>query len=120
MLFLVFPRRRLALRQDLEAVQKDGYGDLGQYEAQMKAKRIIQEELEEKGGFVVEEIAEKIFEEKPELKTAFQDKMEKYDMVKEEVLPQSEATKDKKNNSFFPRSHHISAPLPAPTNRSTL
>ena len=50
----------------VEAVQKDGYGDLGQYEAQMKAKRIIQEELEEKGGFVVEEIAEKIFEEKPE------------------------------------------------------
>ena len=44
----------------VEAVQKDGYGDLGQYEAQMKAKRIIQEELEEKGGFVVEEIAEKI------------------------------------------------------------
>lgn len=76
----------------VEAVQKDGYGDLGQYEAQMKAKRIIQEELEEKGGFVVEEIAEKIFEEKPELKTAFQDKMEKYDMVKEEIKPQSENT----------------------------
>lgn len=76
----------------VEAVQKEGYGEDGQYEAQMRAKSIIQEELEEKGGFVVEEIAERIFEEKPELKTAFQDKMEKYNMVKEEVLPQSETT----------------------------
>ncbi len=76
----------------VEAVQKEGYDEYSQYEAQMKAKSIIQEELQEKGGFVVEEIAEKIFEEKPELKVAFQDKMEKYDMVKEEVLPQSEAT----------------------------
>ncbi len=97
----------------VEAVQKDGYGDLGQYEAQMKAKRIIQEELEERGGFVVEEIAEKIFEEKPELKTAFQDKMEKYDMVKEEVLPQSEATtrKYQKQHLFTDTGIEIKIPM---------
>jgi hypothetical protein len=76
----------------VEAVQKEGYDELSQYEAQMKAKSIMQEELEEKGGFVVEELAERIFEEKPELKVAFQDKMEKYDLVKEEILPQSETT----------------------------
>ena len=97
----------------VEAVQKDGYGDLGQYEAQMKAKRIIQEELEERGGFVVEEIAEKIFEEKPELKTAFQDKMEEYDMVKEEVLPQSEATtrKYQKQHLFTDTGIEIKIPM---------
>ena len=97
----------------VEAVQKDGYGDLGQYEAQMKAKRIIQEELEEKGGFVVEEIAEKIFEEKPELKTAFQDKMEKYNMVKEEVLPQSETTtrKYQKQHLFTDTGIEIKIPM---------
>ena len=76
----------------VEAVQKEGYDEYSQYEAQMKAKSIIQEELQEKGGFVVEEIAEKIFEEKPELKVAFQDKMEKYNMVKETIEPQSENT----------------------------
>lgn len=76
----------------VEAVQKDAYDELARYEVQMKAKSIIQEELQENGGFVVEEIADRIFEEKPELKVAFQDKMEKYDIVKEEVLPQSEAT----------------------------
>lgn len=76
----------------VESVHKEGYDEFSQYEAQMKAKSIIQEELQEYGGFVVEELADKIFEEKPELKIAFQDKMEKYDMVKEEILPQSEAT----------------------------
>lgn len=76
----------------VESVQKEAYDEFTQFEAQMKAKSIIQEELQENGGFVVEELADKIFEEKPELKVAFQDKMEKYDIVKEEILPQSEAT----------------------------
>lgn len=79
----------------VESVQKDAYEEQERYEVQMKAKSIIQEELQENGGFVVEAIADKIFVEKPELKVAFQDKMEKYDMVKEEVLPQSEATTKK-------------------------
>ncbi len=76
----------------VESIQKEGYGEAERFVKQMEAKSIIQEEIEEKGGFTVEEIAEKIFEEKPELKIAFQDKMEKYDMVKEEIQPQSENT----------------------------
>ncbi len=97
----------------VETVQKEGYGESAQYEAQMKAKHMIQEELEEKGGFVVEEIAEKIFKEKPELKTAFQDKMEKYDMVKEEILPQSEATtrKYQKQHLFTDTGIEIKIPM---------
>ncbi len=76
----------------VESIQKEGFDETQRFEKQMRAKRIIQEEIEEKGGFVVEELAEKIFEEQPELKVAFQDKMEKYDMVKEEIQPQSENT----------------------------
>ena len=76
----------------VESIQKEGYDESERFEKQMRAKSIIQEEIEEKGGFVVEELAEKIFEEQPELKVAFQDKMEKYDMVKEEIQPQSENT----------------------------
>ncbi|MBD5523701.1 MAG: nucleoid-associated protein [Lachnospiraceae bacterium] len=76
----------------VENVQKEGYDETERFEKQMRAKSIIQEEIEEKGGFVVEELAERIFEEQPELKVAFQDKMEKYDMVKEEIQPQSENT----------------------------
>ena len=58
----------------------------------MRAKSIIQEELAENGGFVVEELAEKIFEGSTEMREQFQEQMERYDMVKEEVLPQSDAT----------------------------
>ncbi len=76
----------------VEAVQNDYYDEYNVYEANMRAKNIISQELEEKGGFVVEELAEKIFEEKPELITGFQDQMEKYDMVKQEVAPKSEQT----------------------------
>ncbi|MCM1088843.1 MAG: nucleoid-associated protein [Muribaculaceae bacterium] len=76
----------------VESVQREGYDETERFAKQMEAKSIIQEEIEENGGFKVEEIAEKIFVEKPELKVAFQDKMEKYDMVKEEIQPQSENT----------------------------
>ena len=76
----------------VESVQKEGFDETERFEKQMRAKSIIQEEIEEKGGFVVEELADRIFEEQPELKVAFQDKMEKYDMVKEEIQPQSENT----------------------------
>lgn len=76
----------------VEYVQKEHYDESTQFEAHMRAKSIIQEELNEKGGFQVEELAEKIFEAEPELKVAFQDKIEKYDMVKEEIMPNSETT----------------------------
>lgn len=76
----------------VEHVQKEHYDESTQFEAHMRAKSIIQEELNEKGGFQVEELAEKIFEAEPELKVAFQDKIEKYDMVKEEIMPNSETT----------------------------
>ena len=76
----------------VESIQKEGFDETERFEKQMRAKSIIQEEIEDKGGFVVEELAEKIFDEQPELKAAFQDKMEKYNIVKEEIQPQSENT----------------------------
>ena len=76
----------------VESVQKEGFDETERFEKQMRAKSIIQEEIEEKGGFVVEELADRIFDEQPELKAVFQDKMEKYNMVKEEIQPQSENT----------------------------
>lgn len=76
----------------VESIQKENYDETEQYEQHMKAKQIIHNELQENGGFVVEEIAEKIFDEKPQLKIDFQDKLEKYNLVKEEIMPQSDAT----------------------------
>lgn len=87
------PKTKLSIvSKAVESVQNEHLDELEQYSANMRAKNIINRELEEKGSFSVEEIADEIFEEKPELRVAFQDKMEKYDMVKEEVFPQSETT----------------------------
>ena len=62
----------------VENIQKKNYEEYEQYEEHMRAKSIIQEELNENGGFVVEELADKIFEGKQELREQFQEKMEKY------------------------------------------
>ncbi len=85
----------------VESIQKEGYDETERFEKQMRAKSIIQAEIEDKGGFVVEELAEKIFDQQPELKVAFQDKMEKYDMVKEQIQPQSENTVRKYQNQHL-------------------
>ena len=79
----------------IEKVQKEGLNELDAMAAVMEAKSIIQEEVEEKGGFVVEELADRIFEEKADLRIAFQEEIEKYDLVKQEIMPQHEATMKK-------------------------
>lgn len=76
----------------IEKVQKDGLNEYETFQAVMEAKSLIQEELEEKGGFTVEDLGDKVFEEKADLRIAFQEEMEKYEMVKQEILPQSEST----------------------------
>lgn len=87
------PKSKLGLvTKAVDTVQKAYYGEADQYGAQMEAKSIIQEELQEKGGFVVEQLAERIFHGDTQMQTAFQDQMEKYDLVKEEVKPGSETT----------------------------
>ena len=58
----------------------------------MKAKAVICEQLNKNGGFVVEELGDLVFKDREDLRTAYQDKMEKYNLVKEDVLPQSEST----------------------------
>lgn len=76
----------------VESVQKEAFEENRQFEEHMRAKSIIDETLKEQGSFQVEEIAQKIFEETPTLIDTFEEKMEKYDMVKEVVRPQAEKT----------------------------
>lgn len=78
----------------VETVQKEHFEEHKQFEEHMKAKNVIHEELLENGSFVVEEIGEKIFHEES-LQTAFQNQLEKYNLVKEEVAPTYENTTKK-------------------------
>lgn len=86
-------KKKLKLVQKaIEAVNNDAFEEADRYEPQMKAKAIIHDELDKKGGFMVEEIGDLVFKDREDLRTAYQDKVEKYNLVKEEVLPQSERT----------------------------
>lgn len=86
-------KKKLAIVQKaIENVNNSAYEEANRYEPQMQAKAIINEQLEKNGGFVVEEIGDLVFKEREDLRTAYQDQMEKYNMVKEEILPQSEST----------------------------
>lgn len=86
-------KTKLALvARAVESVQNEAFEEERQYEEHMRAKSIINETLAEQGSFGVEEIAQKIFEETPTLIDSFEERMEKYDMVKETVRPQSEKT----------------------------
>ena len=86
-------KKKLAIVQKaIESVNAAAYEETEVFEPQMKAKAIIHEQLENNGGFVVEEIGDLVFKDREDLRVAYQDKMEKYNLVKEEVLPQSEST----------------------------
>ena len=89
-------KKKLAVvSKAIESVNASAYEETFRYEPQMKAKAIINENLEKKGGFVIEELAGEIFSDRPDLKAAFEEKMDRVDLRNEEVLPQSENTTKK-------------------------
>lgn len=107
-------KRKLALVQKaIETVNDQAYEEAERYEPQMKAKAIMNEQLEKNGGFVVEEMGDLVFGERTDLRTAYQEQMEKYNLVKEEVLPKAESTtkKYKKQNLITDTGIEIKIPM---------
>ncbi len=76
----------------VEDVQKKYYKEDEQFEAQMEAKSIIHTELEEKGALNIPQVIQKIFKEKEEFKEEVQEKLDKYKIAEDEVIPQNENT----------------------------
>ena len=97
----------------IEAVNNQAYEETYRYEPQMKAKEIINEQLEKFGGFVVDDLGDLVFKERPDLREAFQERMEHFDLVKEEVLPKSESTTKKfqKQNLVTDKGIEIKIPM---------
>lgn len=107
------PKSKLSIvTRAVESVQNGYYDETKQYEANMKAKNIIHQELEENGSFTVETIADKIFDQKPDLKQEFQEKMEKYDMVREEIKPRNEKTLKKYETQVLKTDSGIEIKIP--------
>lgn len=76
----------------VEKVQNNYYDEEQLYEQIMRAKSIIHETLQEDGSFEVEELSEKIFGNEYSMRVEFQEIMEKYDLVKQEIAPKNEGT----------------------------
>ena len=80
---------------------------------QMEAKSIIQKEIETKGFLNVEELGEKIYGSRKEVKEEFEAKMEKYHMEKAEVSPQSEKTTKKFEKQYIKTDTGIEIKIPS-------
>lgn len=94
----------------VEQINKKYFDD--EIEMQMKAKSIIQNEIAEQGVLNPVSVSEKIYEEYPTIKEEFEEKLEKYNLAKEEVRPQSEATVKKFQTQFLKTDTGIEINIP--------
>lgn len=76
----------------VESVQREAYSEEKQYEELMRARSIISDAFEENREVPIKDIAEQIFETKPDLKDMFMESMEKYDLSTETIHPCDENT----------------------------
>lgn len=73
-------------------VQKKYFNESEQFEVQMETKSILNQELEQQGGFEVPAVIDKIFREHPQMKEEVREKLEKYNLTEALVEPQNPAT----------------------------
>lgn len=90
------PKAKLGIvTKAVEKVQEKYIEDSNQLGAKMKAKSIIHNEFEEQGIINVSDIADKIFEEQPEMKAEFEEQIEKYNISEDEISLQSPSASKK-------------------------
>ncbi len=82
------------------------------FEKQMETKAVIENEIRNEGAIVPEVIADKLYDEYPTVKEEFHEKLEKYNMVKEEVRPQAEATVKKFQKQYLKTDSGIEINIP--------
>ena len=76
----------------VEQVQSKYYDETEQFQAHMETKSILNAQIEENGNFQVQNLADRIFEEREDMKQEFCEKMEKYHLQESEVSFQNKDT----------------------------
>lgn len=61
-------------------------------EKQLESKAVIENQIREEGAITPAVISEKLYQEYPTVKEEFEEKLGKYNMVKDEIRPQNETT----------------------------
>lgn len=104
----------------VEAVQKEFFNESEQFEEKMKAKSVIHKEIEEQGSISIPDVVEKIFENKVDMKEAFKEKIEKYNInEKEPIEPKNEATTKKFGKQHLTTDTGIEIKIPMEQYNST-
>ena len=94
----------------VEQVNKKYFED--DFDKQMQAKSIISKEIEDKGCIVVNEVAEKIFMGDPELKEEFTEKVDRYNIANDTIIPQSKTTTRKLEKQHLTTDSGIEIKIP--------
>lgn len=81
-------------------------------EKQLEAKAVIETQIREEGAITPAVIGEKLYKEYPSVKEEYEEKLDKYNMVKEEVRPQSEATVRKFQKQYLKTDTGIEINIP--------
>lgn len=106
-------KAKLAIVQKaVEKVQQDYYGEAELALEGMKAKCILHEELAEKGELDIPFVADRIFEEEPEMREQFIEKVDKYNLCREPITPQNERTMKKYEKQFITTESGIEIRIP--------
>ena len=90
------PKTKLAIvAKAVDDVQKKYYHESEQFEVQMETKSIINQSLEEDGGFAVPVLIDKLFKEQEDMKEEVIQKLDKYHLTETDVTPQNPNTTKK-------------------------
>lgn len=81
-------------------------------EKQLEAKAVIETQIREEGVVTPATIGERLYKEYPSVKEEYEEKLEKYNMAKEEVRPQSEATVRKFQKQYLKTDTGIEINIP--------
>ncbi len=82
------------------------------FDKHLEAKSIIQNEIAEQGSLNVAALSEKIYGTQPEIKEEFTEKLEKYNVHKEEIVPQSPQTIRKFEKQYLTTDSGIEINIP--------
>lgn len=117
------PKTRLAIvNRTVADVQKKYYDESEQFEVQMEAKSIINQELVEKGSLDVPEVIGRIFKGNTEMEEEVREKLDKWNITDIPVAPQNPNTTKKfeKQHLMTDTGIEIKIPMEAYDNKDTI
>lgn len=82
------------------------------FDKKMEAKSILHNEYEKEGYIHIESIREKLFSDSPEIKEEFTEKLEKYHIQSDKVIPQNKQTTKKFEKQFLTTDTGIEINIP--------